>query len=90
MKIIESIEKKIVCGNTITFLRYKLVSETIDGITFYGIILSQRILDGDDVVLTAPNFTDDYEKAVYIFNSIVESLTTTDTFYDIFEDFYVC
>ena len=27
---------------------------------------------------------------IAIFNSIVESLTTTDTFYDIFEDFYVC
>ena len=90
MKILNSNEKKVVCGSTITFLKYKLVSEIIDGKTLYGIILSERILDGDDVVQTAPNFTDEYDKALEIFNSMVDSATTTDSFYDIFEDFFVC
>ena len=90
MKIINSNEKKVVCGSTITFLKYKLVSETIDDKTLYGIILSERILDGDDIVLTAPNFTNEYETALKLYNTIVESTTTADTFYDIFEDFFVC
>lgn len=90
MNIINSSEKKIVSGSIITFIRYKLVSEIIDGSMFYGIILSQRVLDGDDVVLTAPNFTNDFDKASNIFKLLVDGIATAETFYDIFDDFFVC
>ena len=90
MKILNSNEKKIVSSTNITFIKYKLVSQVIDKKTLYGIILSQRINDGDDQVLSAPDFTDEYDKALTLFNSLVEGVVTAESFYDIFDDFFVC
>lgn len=90
MEILKNTEKTITTGNKIIFLKYKLVTEMIDNIKQYGIILSERFMDEDDNVYCAPNFTDDHEVAIKYYNLIVDGDVTSETFYDIFEDFFVC
>lgn len=90
MEVINLEEKRITIGEKIIILKYKLISEVADGIKLYGIILAQTVSFGDDFIFSAPNFTEDYETANKLFGDMVEGTVMGDTFYDIFEDFFVC